>query len=107
MYKYEQVLAPLHTSTPVTPMFTFAILHVPSFFSHCTIYDIHNVVLPTYATSQMLYEAQGNESKRKCGLHAIMNKYEQVLVPLIREESNYCTIYCAIYHYCTLLYVMV
>ena len=53
--------------------------HVPSCFSHCTpsmicFYDIH--------------EAQPKESKSKWSPQAIMNKYEQVLVPLTSEESH-------------------
>ena len=67
---------------------------IPSCFSDFTIYYM--------LLSQILYEAQPNESKSEQGLHAIMNKCEEVLVPLTREESHNCTIYCGIIYKCTL-----
>ena len=58
-----------------------------------------------YAASIDPIRSTTERVKKWVGLHGIMNKYEQVLVPLIREERHYCAIYHYCIHMCVWLYV--
>ena len=68
---------------------------IPSCFSHFTIYD--TLLVRSYTKHNWT-------SQKVSGAYTLLwTKYEQVLVPLTREESHDCTIYYGIDHYCTLL----